>query len=371
VLPQVVATQVKVHIKLQTKGKNYKVWDHAFKAANEQKGSLPAVLTAMPDTLHNSAALLLLYESVSEDLHGELSGMTTAFDAYNFVHRKFNGGTNIDANNDWLKEMAAGMLPEETITQYVNRMLTLKACLKANNHPLMDEHVAIQIVQGLPAAAKDGGSLSSATAHPLDKLAGVLKATAHALGFDDSVPRHPRVMALSLGSSGANTPPTACSAGPSAPTTESESKPEVRGTCNYCQKKGHYWKDCRKRKRDAEMQRNVVAAVQQLQGMWPYGQMPAGGPHPPVAQQAFPGPAAFPMWFPPNGPPPPPPPQPEGVPCVVSYNILERGTFSRREQSWLVDSGASVHLVNDISLLHYPTVHARPIPLHLATSDAT
>jgi hypothetical protein len=288
VLPTVVATQVKVHIKLQTQGKNYELWDHAYKAANEQKGSLPAVLEAMPGTLHNSAALLLLYESISEDLHGELSGMTTAFDAYNYVYCKFNGGTNIDANNDSLKEMAAGMRHDESITQYVNRMLTLKACLKANNHPLMDEHVAIQIVQGLPAAAKDGGSLSTATAHPLNKLAGVLKATAHALGFDDSVPRQPRVLALSQGSSGTNTPPTACAAGPSAPAAESETKSEVKGVCNYCQKKGHYWRDCRKRKRDAEMQRNVVAAVQQLQGMWPYGQPQARGPHQPMAQHAFP-----------------------------------------------------------------------------------
>jgi hypothetical protein len=146
----------------------------------------------------------------------------------------------------------------------VNMMLTLKERLKANNHPLMDEHVAIQIVQGLPAAAKDGGSLSTATAHPLNKLAGVFKATARALGFDDSVPRQPRVMALSQGSSGTNTPPTACAAGPSASGSESKAKSEVKGVCNYCQKKGHCWRDCRKRKGDAEMQRNVVAAVQQL-----------------------------------------------------------------------------------------------------------
>jgi hypothetical protein len=59
-LPQVVPTLVKVHIKLQTQGKNIRLWDHAFRAANEQKGSLPAVLEAMPGTIHNSAALLLL-----------------------------------------------------------------------------------------------------------------------------------------------------------------------------------------------------------------------------------------------------------------------------------------------------------------------
>jgi hypothetical protein len=119
------------------------------------------------------------------------------------------------------------------------------------------------------------------------------------------------------------------------------------------------------------MQRNVVAAVQQLQGMWPLGQPQAGGPHQPLVQHAFPGPGAFPFGFPLNGPPPPPPPPPEGVPCVVSYNILENRASPHLQQSSLVDSGASVHLVNSMDLLHYPTVHATPIPLHLATSDAT
>jgi hypothetical protein len=84
-LPKLVPTLVKVLIKLQTQGKNIRLWDHAFRAANEQKGSLPAVLEAMPGTIHNSAALLLLHESISEDLHGQLTGMTTAFDAHNYA----------------------------------------------------------------------------------------------------------------------------------------------------------------------------------------------------------------------------------------------------------------------------------------------
>ena len=76
----------------------------------------------------------------------------------------------------------------------------------------------------------------------------------------------------------------------------------------------------------------------------------------------------FPLLHPPPGPPSPPP---EGMPHVVSYNVLKpcKGRISK--QSWLVDSGASVHLVNNLSLLHAPTVHAAPIPLQLATSDAT
>ncbi len=37
---------------------------------------------------------------------------------------------------------------------------------------------------------------------------------------------------------------------------------------------------------------------------------------------------------------------------------------------FMVDSGASIHLVNELALLHIPTVFPHPKPLHLATSDA-
>eukprot|EP00884_Botryococcus_braunii_P011497 jgi/Botrbrau1/20348/Bobra.0006s0018.1 len=72
-LPKVIASQVKVHVKLQTKGQNFKVWNNAFIAANDLKGSLPAVQEAMPKTTHDVAALLLLYELVPEDWLGEVS----------------------------------------------------------------------------------------------------------------------------------------------------------------------------------------------------------------------------------------------------------------------------------------------------------
>ena len=66
-LPKVIATQVKVHIKLLRHGQNFIVWDNAFTAANGAKGSLPAIQEAMPGTIHNAAAMLLMYESVPEE----------------------------------------------------------------------------------------------------------------------------------------------------------------------------------------------------------------------------------------------------------------------------------------------------------------
>jgi hypothetical protein len=38
-----------------------------------------------------------------------------------------------------------------------------------------------------------------------------------------------------------------------------------------------------------------------------------------------------------------------------------------RSEEWLIDSGASVHNVNDYTLLQNPTVYSEPRPLQLAT----
>eukprot|EP00884_Botryococcus_braunii_P012552 jgi/Botrbrau1/21298/Bobra.0184s0011.1 len=54
----------------------------------------------------------------------------------------------------------------------------------------------------------------------------------------------------------------------------------------------------------------------------------------------------------------------------ISLNVFTPTSHGAISSSWLVDSGASVHLVNDLSLLHNPVMHAQPLPLHLATSDA-
>eukprot|EP00884_Botryococcus_braunii_P001654 jgi/Botrbrau1/1148/Bobra.0162s0039.1 len=305
-LPKVIATQVKVHVKLQTKGQNFVVWQNAFLAANDSKGSLPAVQEAMPGTIHNAAALLLLYESVPEDWLGEVSSKPSAYDAYIYICKKFTGGHNVQANADWLKEMSRGTRQGETISQYVNRMINLKSCLKNNGHDLLDGHVATQIVQGLPAAASAPGLLPTAVAHPLDQLTDLISTTAEAMGYNDDGDQPARVM-MALPAMNAPIPaPAASAAQQPRPPAEGEPKAEARGTCNYCHKKGHFWRDCRKRLRDSEVQRNVVAAVQQLAGMWPQGPFP-GGPQPsPAVQHVFPGARAFPMLHPPSGPPSPP-----------------------------------------------------------------
>ena len=60
----VITTAVKVPVTLDKHGLNYPVWAMAFPSACELKGCQEAIERMMPDTIENSAALLMLIGSV-------------------------------------------------------------------------------------------------------------------------------------------------------------------------------------------------------------------------------------------------------------------------------------------------------------------
>jgi hypothetical protein len=53
---------------------------------------------------------------------------------------------------------------------------------------------------------------------------------------------------------------------------------------------------------------------------------------------------------------------------VVSHNVFQH-MGSNTSEEWLVDSGATVHLVNDFGLLHNAVVYAEPRQLRLASAE--
>jgi hypothetical protein len=55
------------------------------------------------------------------------------------------------------------------------------------------------------------------------------------------------------------------------------------------------------------------------------------------------------------------------VEAVVALNIFEYKDTVGQSEEWLIDSGASVHIVNDYTLLQNPTVYSEPRPLQLTT----
>ncbi len=109
--------------------------------------------------------------------------------------------------------------------------------------------------------------------------------------------------------------------------------------------------------------RAIMHAMAQLMGQ-PPPQVPALHPTPPVP---FYGNAAFGQPYMMLGPPPPPSNQ--GETWNISLSVIPPNSREPSAVSWLIDSGASIHVTNDFSLLHSPTMHTSPLPLNLATSD--
>ena len=128
----VTSTSVKVPVTLDKKGVNFPFWDLAFPAACELKGCQEAIANPMPNTVENSAALLLLISSVPSVWGHQLSTFSTAFQAYQWVKNKFTGGMNPEMNVMWLELMNACMTDNETIEEYFYRMLALKSALEKN-----------------------------------------------------------------------------------------------------------------------------------------------------------------------------------------------------------------------------------------------
>jgi hypothetical protein len=56
------------------------------------------------------------------------------------------------------------------------------------------------------------------------------------------------------------------------------------------------------------------------------------------------------------------------VEARVALNIFEHRGMVGQSEEWLIDSGASVHIVHDYTLLQNPTVYSEPRPLQLAIS---
>jgi hypothetical protein len=57
----------------------------------------------------------------------------------------------------------------------------------------------------------------------------------------------------------------------------------------------------------------------------------------------------------------------DAVEARVALNIFEHRDTVGQAEAWLIDSGVSVHIVNDYTLLDNPTVYSEPRPLQLAT----
>jgi len=365
----VVITNVKCPVTLDREGVEFPYWDMAFVAACGLKRCKEALSTPMPDTEENAAALLMLIESVPKVWGSKLASMKIASAAYQWVQQKFTGGADQEVTSRWLELLHKGMTETETLEEYYNRMVALYEALKGNGHPIMERDVKIAIIHGLPEAAKETGMISSSAGRDLEGLWEIIATTAKGLGFDDRVPRVIPVAKAVTNPIPATTSTTASPQEGSAQghgTGQRNSfKPMGRDrrdrTCYRCREAGHIERDCPMKKAEEKMQQDMQRVMAAMANLLPppANQASAATTRPPESNghnNNF-----FPGGYPP----------PSGMSATITLSVLTPTAVMPEVRSFMVDSGASIHLVNDLSLLHSPTLHSTPISLHMATSDAT
>ena len=388
---------VRVFIKLSEDGTNWKAWLTALKAAADGKRARFALDQPQPDTPEDSAIRMMLFESIPDIWMGEVANKDSAYEAVHWLLAKFVGGKNEQSTNRWLRELNGGIRPGESLTHFYHRLLNLRGCLRDNGHIILDGTVSAAIINGLPHGATEPGMFPAAAVTPLEDLLSLILAVAERQGYKDPELGQPLQGSQFVGATAALPPPQGPPQGSSTPAPRhprphGDQQPSTRAnrdqaggrgkahlTCRWCSKKGHFLRDCEERK-NWEEARGQQQAMLAAGPWWPnfnYGPPSYhNGPPPgsstssvrffPGAPVAYPGgPVTYPGWQLPS-----PPPPPSGEHVVISLNVWSPTMHTPEGVSWLVDSGASIHLVNDLSLLHHPVLHQKPIPLHLATSDA-
>jgi hypothetical protein len=175
-------------------------------------------------------------------------------------------------------------------------------------------YLARCIIDGLPAEFNPGKhSLYGpcAAAGP-ESILYIIKQHASGIGFNDLRPRP--------------VPKAAKTTIPDSEKTEGSGRGRGRPRCWECGKIGHISKDCELKKKDKPAETEQACKL-------------------------------------PN----------THVKCkepMVTHNVFSNARTSSCSEDWLIDSGASVHLVNDISLLQNMTVYDEPRALQLATTGA-
>lgn len=210
------------------------------------------------------------------------------------------------------------MTREENFEQYILRKATMFNNLLANAHSLHPDDLANSIIDGLPAEFAVGRTslYAPCSGAATDTIRRILRARAHGLGFNDLRPRPaPKATAATI---------------PSKAGDKGNSRPARRPRFLECCKHGHIARDCKK-------------WYEETKGDTCKSKRTPPAPIPATSSAPVP---------------------------TVSLNVLAPETSGHNIESWLVDSGASVHLVNDSSMLHNATLYTEPRVLQLATSES-
>ena len=301
---------VKVAQSLLRDGTNTVDWFNHLVNAGITKECVEAFHTPMPGTRANAAAITLISSSTPSDWSNVVAGMSSAADALIWILNKFTGGHDRVINRVWLKELLELMMTrEQSFEEFMLRKWLLFDCLKRNCHMIEEADVINAIIDCLPAEFESSKRTLYATCSrkSREEVLQIIRDLAQGIKFDDMTPRPP---------------PKAAAARPTH-SSKGERRPP---RCWNCGEMGHLQRHCPKPFPEASRQPSPPAPCMSTQ----------------TASSSN--------------------------PLYVTYNVLQPSCRKTSCEDWIVDSGASVHVVSDLSLLHNPTVYTEPQQLHLAHS---
>lgn len=338
-------SNVKVAHPLKADGSNISQWLNDVAVAVINKECAEVLQKPMPNTRGNAAALQLITGSIPEDWTLEGTAKFVAYDALLWVVNRFQGGHDKTVNKEWFRQLTNDkMTHEENLEQYVSRKYTLYENLVGNNHSLDHEDLTNAVIDCLPLEFESSKVALYTQVRNLTKTQMIqhLRVQAYALKFNDRLPRPlpraaPANPKIQHGREG----------------TEPKEDRRSRYTCWKCGEKGHTQHSCKKKwATSANGEGNASNATESTSTRaTEASKPPTSCPTGKEAQPAVPCPVS------------------RGVGCEVEARVALNiyGDAVNQSEEWLIDSGASVHIVNDYTLLQNPTVFAEPRPLQLAT----
>ena len=331
------SSNVRTYVQLDASGSNYPQWELDLRSAARRIGCHGAYFKAFPLSQADGAAMNLLLSSMSNKMSAPLARHPTAKHAYQEITKRYTGGANPNANRDWNQEMEAGIRSNESLDDWVMRVEVLYGCIKANNGIMAHQDAVSAIIDGLPEEMEPVrfGLYGSCCAKTFEEMRQTLQFAAHGLKFNDKLRRTASTPSVNhfRPTKGQQTPketqPASKGASGSGKEPAEGSTSKTRLYCKICRSKGHHAKQCPNRQADLENRVNFL--TKQL------SELTKGGSR--TGSEA--------AW--PHSPSPPGSSRPQ---AVININVLSHSKEFPKAPAWMVDGGASVHLVGDPELLH-------------------
>lgn len=292
-------SSLQVTVGLDRLGFNLNIWKQNVMHCAVSRNVGQCLKQAMPGTKGDAVALHLLLQKIPEVWANHVAFMNSAHEALVWILGKFEGGANLEINDQWLELLETETMSTEcTLEEYVGRKEMLAQRLSRNQMLVTTAKLKKAIIKCLPwQFDSQKCSLTASTAIcDVESTLGAIKAVAASIGFNDQLPRVPRASMAKREQGG----------------QQYSGRPDNR-VCYFCQEKGHIKPNC-------PLYKEAQAR---------------GNSQNPETDRARAGMAS--------------------VLC---------GTGAKGQ--WMVDTGATNHICNDLRMMSNVTVYDKAKPLSLA-----